>query len=104
PRPPGEPRMTTAPTQSPDPVPDASAETPPAGRRRLALLVGVVGFVIVAVVAAFALSSQSNASSTGPSDVIDPARFDIPTIDGTGRVRLADFKGKPVVVNFFASW
>ena len=34
----------------------------------------------------------------------DPARFDLPAIDGTGRVRLADFRGTPVVVNFFASW
>jgi thiol-disulfide isomerase/thioredoxin len=36
--------------------------------------------------------------------VTDPSKFDLPTIDGTGRVRLADFAGKPVVVNFFASW
>ena len=74
--------------------------------RRLPLLVSVVGFLIVAAVAGFALSSSSEKSGgrTGGADVTDPARFDLPTIDGTGRVRLADFKGKPVVVNFFASW
>ena len=73
--------------------------------RRLPLLVSLVGFLIVAAVAGFALSSSSdNGSSKGELNVTDPARFDLPTIDGTGRVRLADFKGKPVVVNFFASW
>lgn len=68
-------------------------------------MLSLLGFAIVAVIAGVALSSQSKDSpSDGPSNVTDPARFDIPTIDGTGRVRLADFKGKPLVVNFFASW
>lgn len=70
--------------------------------RRLPLLVGVVGFVIVAILAGIVLSSDDSAKGT--LDVTDPARFDLPTIDGTGRVRLADFEGTPVVVNFFASW
>lgn len=30
--------------------------------------------------------------------------WDLPGIDGTGHIRLADFRGHPVVVNFFASW
>ena len=42
--------------------------------------------------------------SSGGSGVSDPAAFDLPAIQGEGRIRLADFKGKPVVVNFFASW
>lgn len=70
--------------------------------QRLPLLVGVVGFAIVAVLAGIVLSSDDSAKGT--LDVTDPARFDLPTIDGTGRVRLADFEGTPVVVNFFASW
>jgi cytochrome c biogenesis protein CcmG, thiol:disulfide interchange protein DsbE len=72
------------------------------GRRR-SLLIGVV----VAVLTGLALSSCSGRSESAKpagGDVTDPAKFDLPTIDGTGRVRLADFKGKPVVVNFFASW
>ena len=72
--------------------------------RRLPWVLGALGFAVVAVVAGFALSSQSGDGPPGPSNVTDPARFDIPTIDGTGRVRLADFKGKPLVVSFFASW
>ena len=43
-------------------------------------------------------------AAKGPSNVTDAARFDLPSLDGAGRVRLADFRGKPVVVNFFASW
>ncbi len=35
----------------------------------------------------------------------DPApAFDLERLDEPGRVRLADFRGKVVVVNFFASW
>lgn len=34
----------------------------------------------------------------------DPAAFDLPALGDEGRVRLADFRGQPVVVNFFASW
>jgi len=86
-----------------------SPATPPTPRallgRRLPLLVSVVGFLIVAAIAWFALSSSSDdGGQAGGAYVTDPARFELPTIDGAGRVRLADFKGKPVVVNFFASW
>jgi thiol-disulfide isomerase/thioredoxin len=82
--------------------------TPPEPRaagRRIPLLVGLVGFAIVAIAAGLAVSSSSDGSRpSGGVDVTDPAKFNLPTLDGTGRVRLADFKGKPVVVNFFASW
>jgi cytochrome c biogenesis protein CcmG/thiol:disulfide interchange protein DsbE len=43
-------------------------------------------------------------SSSGGSGVTSPTGFDLPAITGPGRVRLADFRGKPTVVNFFASW
>jgi thiol-disulfide isomerase/thioredoxin len=89
-----------------DQSPGGAADAPPSFvGRRLPLLVGLVGFLIVAALAGFALSSQSDdGGRAGGPDVTDPAKFDLPTIDGTGRVRLADFEGKPVVVNFFASW
>jgi cytochrome c biogenesis protein CcmG/thiol:disulfide interchange protein DsbE len=89
-----------------DEAPGGPAVPPPSfAGRRLPLLVGVVGFVIVAVLAGFVLASGSgNSGGSGGSDVTDPADWDLPTLDGTGRVRLADFEGTPVVVNFFASW
>jgi cytochrome c biogenesis protein CcmG/thiol:disulfide interchange protein DsbE len=91
----------TAPESAPPPAEGA----PRPGGRRLPLLLSLLGFAVAAVVAGVALSSsQSKESPSGPSNVTDTAKFDIPTIDGTGRVRLADFKGKPLVVNFFASW
>lgn len=33
-----------------------------------------------------------------------PDGFVLPQLDGTGEVRLLDFRGRPTVVNFFASW
>ena len=73
-------------------------------RRRLPWVVGAVGVAVLAVVAGLAFGSGSGDHRSGPSDVTDPVRFDLPALIGDGRVRLADFKGRPVVVNFFASW
>jgi cytochrome c biogenesis protein CcmG/thiol:disulfide interchange protein DsbE len=92
------------PAAQPPAAPPPDGGKPPLGGRRLALLLGLLGFAVVAVIAGVAMSSSSKEPPSGPSSVTDPARFDVPTIDGTGRVRLADFKGKPLVVNFFASW
>jgi len=50
------------------------------------------------------LAVLAGGGSGGGSGVSDPAAFDLPAIEGDARVRLADFRGKPVVVNFFASW
>jgi len=55
---------------------------------------------IVAVVLVLAIS----ASSGGGTGVTEPDRFSLPRIQGDGQVELADYRGKPVVVNFFASW
>jgi cytochrome c biogenesis protein CcmG/thiol:disulfide interchange protein DsbE len=54
-------------------------------------------------------SSGSAAGSTAaaaPSGVVstDKEGFALPKLSGEGLVRLADFRGQPVVVNFFASW
>jgi cytochrome c biogenesis protein CcmG/thiol:disulfide interchange protein DsbE len=53
--------------------------------------------VVVGVIATTANTSNDPGST-------DPLAFDLPAIEGEGRVRLADFAGTPVVVNFFASW
>ncbi len=56
------------------------------------------------VAALIGLAVLAGSGSGGGSGVSDPAAFDLPAIEGEARVRLADFEGKPVVVNFFASW
>ncbi len=100
--------MTAPSPAPPSPGSDGGAAAPSApGGRRLPIIVGLVCVVIVAVaVAVFSSGSGNSGGRTvgAGGDVTDPARFDLPTIDGSGRVRLADFKGKPLVVNFFASW
>jgi len=50
------------------------------------------------------LAVLAGRGSGGGSGVSDPAAFDLPAIEGDARIRLVDFRGKPVVVNFFASW
>ena len=68
-------------------------------RRVVATALGLIGVAALAVgVVAF-----SAGTSTGHG-VTDPARFDLPTLGGSGRVQLAAYRGKPVVVDLFASW
>ncbi len=55
---------------------------------------------VTILIAVGAIASVGN-SSTG---VTDPERWDLAALDSDEHVRLADFRGKPVVVNFFASW
>jgi hypothetical protein len=54
-----------------------------------------------AVVIAVALLASGSGGATG---VTSSSSFDLPAISGSGRIRLIDFRGKPTVVNFFASW
>jgi len=70
---------------------------------------GIAG-VVVAVVAAAAIGlthgtgSGGGGSGAAASASTDPASFALPALNGNGAVRLADFRGEPTVVNFFASW
>jgi cytochrome c biogenesis protein CcmG/thiol:disulfide interchange protein DsbE len=71
---------------------------------RLRLVVGVVILAVLGVVAFFSFRGADQDRTTQAVDVTDPSAFDLPALEGDGRVRLADFKGTPLVVNFFASW
>lgn len=66
--------------------------------RRLRWAVAAAGVAIVAGLGVVAVGGQSEDGAT------DPSAFDLPALGGEARVRLADFRGTPVVVNFFASW
>lgn len=56
----------------------------------------------VLIVAAVGLLATVGGDS-GPGSTSKEA-FDLPRLTGAGRVRLADLRGQPTVVNFFASW
>lgn len=58
-----------------------------------------VGALIVGVVFVFAFSSAETATG-----VTETESWDLPELDGDGRVTLEDFSGKPTVAAFFASW
>ena len=67
------------------------------GRRRLAL--AAVGTVVVAVLAVVAFRPS------GDQPVAAGAAPAFETVDLDGRpVRLADYRGEPVLINFWASW
>lgn len=64
---------------------------------------GIVGIVALVIV----LSVILGENQTG---VTDANAWDLPALegdndpDGDGRITLAEFEGKPIVLNFFASW
>jgi len=77
------------------------ASLPAQGHRRLR--VGAVVGLGLALVVSVAVVAVTTGGGGGPG-VTKPASFDLPALTNSGRVRLADFRGRPVVVNFFASW
>lgn len=93
-----QPRRTSRPAAPT--TPRAGPAAPPGAPRRgrgwwatgAAALAALVGLAVVA------------GGGGGGSGASDPDAFDLPALEGDGRVRLAEFAGRPVVVNFFASW
>jgi thiol-disulfide isomerase/thioredoxin len=70
--------------------------------KRRQLLMGIAGTIVVAALAVgIVVASSGNGGGPG---VTDPARFDLPKLEGAGRVQLAAYRGTPVVVDLFASW
>lgn len=57
------------------------------------------GVAVLAVV--FVLSLGEGDTAVGSTDTDG---WDLPDLDGDGRVALADFEGKPTVAAFFANW
>jgi rhodanese-related sulfurtransferase/thiol-disulfide isomerase/thioredoxin len=72
-----------------------------ARRRWTVAAVVVAAASVLAAVAALAFTGGGG-SAKGFSAA--KTAFDLPALSGDGHVRLADHAGRPVVVNFFASW
>ena len=103
-----EPVAPTVPSQDgSEPVTPEPENVPEAASRRGALLLlgGLVVVLAVFFVVAFAPKGEpANGRLPG-----DPAGYAMPTLvmpklDGSGTLDLASLRGKPIVVNFWASW
>jgi thiol-disulfide isomerase/thioredoxin len=66
------------------------------------LRASVISVAVLILVAVAVLAFRGGSTTNGA--VTNPAAFSLPTLNGNGWVRLAHYRGKPVVVNFFASW
>jgi cytochrome c biogenesis protein CcmG, thiol:disulfide interchange protein DsbE len=70
----------------------------PVSRRARAVAVISVAVAVIAVLAVVAFRPGK------PGGTATATAFDLPALSGAGRVRLSDYRGKPVVVTLFASW
>lgn len=61
------------------------------------------GVAVVAIVGGISLM-DARSSNVPAGYSAEKEAFDLPALSGDGHVRLADHRGRPVVVNFFASW
>ena len=69
--------------------------------RRHKVITGISALFIVAIIAVSLATSGPPASPSDPA----AAGFTLPTLGQTGQqVSLSQYAGKPVIVNFFASW
>jgi thiol-disulfide isomerase/thioredoxin len=74
----------------------------PQGPRRLVIgLVAVAAALVLVVVGVIAFHGDDE-KPTGTNT--SKTAFALPALHGSGTVRLADFRGRPTVVNLFASW
>jgi cytochrome c biogenesis protein CcmG/thiol:disulfide interchange protein DsbE len=79
----------------------------PSTSRKGAIIALVVVVALLAIVLIVALAPKGK--PVGGVLPADPKGYTapeviLPRLDGTGQLSLADLKGKPVVVNFWASW
>jgi cytochrome c biogenesis protein CcmG/thiol:disulfide interchange protein DsbE len=69
----------------------------------------VLGVIVLAVLVVLGVALAPKGTPTGGVLPVDPKGYvapalDLPRLDGNGNLSLADLAGKPVVVNFWASW
>jgi len=74
------------------------------GRRSVLVTVGVVGVVLAAFFILLVGAKQPDSRSNVVGKPAPSTDRSFETLAGGGRVRVADFGGRYVVLNFFASW
>ncbi len=76
-----------------------------ANRKAKLQWIAVIGVGVLIVGGVLAVSILSSRSQSGDTSV---AAWDLPARDndpgGDGRITLAEFRGKPIVLNFYADW
>jgi cytochrome c biogenesis protein CcmG/thiol:disulfide interchange protein DsbE len=98
-------------TSSSTPPSDAAASSP---TRRAKWVLAAIGLVVVLVVGGITAAVVASSGDSGSADQVVPKAlsakvgepapdFSLTTLDGD-QVRLSDYKGTPVVLNFWASW
>lgn len=78
-------------------------EAPAAATGRGRTIALVVGIILVGGILLISLLGLRQANTPRPEVGRPAPSFSLPLFDG-GHIALADLKGKPVVVNFWASW
>lgn len=70
-------------------------------KRRQAIGMTLAGVIVIVGVVALAVRATNSGGGSGTTSA---TAFDLPRLNGKGRIKLASFTGRPTVVNFFASW
>jgi thiol-disulfide isomerase/thioredoxin len=74
-------------------------------RRNRTIVIGVVVGVVVLGGLFLAWPRQTpEAAAAEAASTFDSQTWDLPALDGDGRVRIQDYRGKPTVTVFFANW
>jgi cytochrome c biogenesis protein CcmG, thiol:disulfide interchange protein DsbE len=72
--------------------------------RRHRLVSGLIALCVVASLAAVVWAGTGSPGAPAAADPVAPA-FSFPVLGHSGqRISLSDYAGKPLIVNFFASW
>ena len=71
--------------------------------RNGALVIGGLVAAVVLVIAVWPSPSAEEVEAERISNTTAEA-WDLPQLDGDGRIALADFRGKPTIAAFFANW